>query len=55
LPRYLAEWDFKWNTRNLSDGERAAEALKGAEANVSRITILTEPKTIKQKANRFLR
>jgi transposase-like protein len=31
LPRYLAEWDFKWNTRNLSDGERAAVALKGAE------------------------
>jgi transposase-like protein len=31
LPRYLAEWDFKWNTRNVSDGERAAMALKGAE------------------------
>ncbi len=22
LPRYLAEWDFKWNTRNITDGER---------------------------------
>jgi transposase-like protein len=31
LPRYLAEWDFKWNTRNITDGERAALALKGAE------------------------
>jgi transposase-like protein len=29
LGRYLAEWDFKWNTRQLSDGERAAIALKG--------------------------
>src|ERR1700730_1610842 len=31
LPRYLAEWDFKWNTRKMTDGERAAEALKGTE------------------------
>jgi hypothetical protein len=31
LPRYLVEWDFKWNTRKLKDGERAALALKGAE------------------------
>ena len=31
LPRYLAEWDFKWNTRKIKDGERAALALKGAE------------------------
>jgi transposase-like protein len=31
LPRYLAEWDFKWNTRKISDGERAATALKGIE------------------------
>ena len=30
LPRYLAEWDFKWNTRNITDGERVALALKGA-------------------------
>jgi ISXO2-like transposase domain len=26
LPRYLAEWDFKWNTRKMKDGERAARA-----------------------------
>jgi transposase-like protein len=31
LSRYLNEWDFKWNTRKLSDGERAALALKGIE------------------------
>jgi transposase-like protein len=31
LQRYLTEWDFKWNTRNITDGERAALALKGAE------------------------
>jgi transposase-like protein len=31
LPRYLVEWDFKWNTRKIKDGERAALALKGAE------------------------
>jgi len=31
LLRYLAEWDFKWNTRKVSDGERAAIALKGIE------------------------
>jgi hypothetical protein len=31
LSRYLAEWDFKWNTRKMTDGERAATALKGIE------------------------
>lgn len=31
LARYLAEWDFKWNTRKMKDGERAAVALKGIE------------------------
>jgi transposase-like protein len=31
LARYLAEWDFKWNTRKTTDGERAAIALKGIE------------------------
>jgi transposase-like protein len=31
LHRYLAEWDFKWNTRAMTDGERAAAALKGIE------------------------
>jgi transposase-like protein len=27
----VVEWDFKFNTRKLTDGERAALALKGAE------------------------
>jgi transposase-like protein len=31
LPRYLAEWDFKWNTRKVKDGERAALIAKGIE------------------------
>ena len=31
LHRYLVEWDFKWNTRKVKDGERAALALKGIE------------------------
>jgi hypothetical protein len=31
LHRYLTEWDYKWNTRKMTDGERAAVALKGAE------------------------
>jgi hypothetical protein len=31
LHRYLVEWDFKWNTRALKDGERAAVAVKGFE------------------------
>lgn len=31
LGRYLIEWDFKWNTRKLSDAQRAALALKGIE------------------------
>jgi transposase-like protein len=29
LPRYLTEWDFKWNTRKITDGERAALIAKG--------------------------
>lgn len=31
LQRYLAEWDFKWNTRKIKDGERAALIAKGIE------------------------
>jgi len=31
LSRYLAEWDFKWNTRKLRDGERATLIAKGIE------------------------
>jgi len=31
LPRYLSEWDFKWNTRKINDVERAALIVKGIE------------------------
>ena len=31
--RYLAEWDFKWNTRKVKDGKRAALIAKGIEGN----------------------
>jgi transposase-like protein len=31
LTRYLTEWDFKWNTRKITDGERAALIAKGIE------------------------
>ncbi len=31
LSRYLSEWDFKYNTRQLSDGERAALVAKGID------------------------
>jgi len=31
LHRYLAEADFKYNTRSLADAERAAELLRGAK------------------------
>jgi transposase-like protein len=30
LKRYVAEWDFKFNTRKMTDGERAAMAMAGA-------------------------
>lgn len=31
LHRYLAEFDFRYNTRTLTDGERAALAVRGGE------------------------
>lgn len=31
LHRYLAEFDFRWNTRELSDAERGDALLKGAQ------------------------
>lgn len=27
---YLSEFDFRWNTRNMNDGERVCAAIKGA-------------------------
>jgi hypothetical protein len=29
LKRYVAEFDFRYNTRKMDDGERAGEALRG--------------------------
>jgi transposase-like protein len=43
LPRYLAEWDFKWNTRKMTDGERAAEALSGMDGKRLTYRISHEP------------
>lgn len=31
LSRYIAEFDFRYNTRDISDAERATKALKGGE------------------------
>lgn len=31
LQRYLSEFDFRYNNRKITDGERAAKALKGIE------------------------
>jgi transposase-like protein len=30
LHRYLGEFDFRWNTRQMNDGERTARAIEGA-------------------------
>ena len=37
LMRYLAEWDFKWNTRKTTDGERAAIALERYRGQASHV------------------
>ena len=31
LHRYLAEFDFRYNTKNITDGERAVLAVRGGE------------------------
>lgn len=31
LPRYLAEFELRWNTRKMSDGERTDRVIKAAE------------------------
>lgn len=33
LHRYLSEFDFRYNSRNLKDGTRALLAIKGADGN----------------------
>jgi hypothetical protein len=42
LHRYLSEFDFRYNSRKMKDGERTMLALKGTEGK--RLT-LREPKT----------
>jgi transposase-like protein len=39
LHRYLAEFDFRYNSRKIKDGERTLEALKGVEGK--RLTYTT--------------
>jgi transposase-like protein len=31
LSRYLREFEFRWNSRKITDGERAMNAVRGAE------------------------
>jgi hypothetical protein len=31
LPRYLKEFEFRWNSRHISDGDRTASAIKATE------------------------
>jgi hypothetical protein len=31
LFRYLADFDFRWNNRQVDDGERTVNAIRGAE------------------------
>ena len=58
LPTYLAEFDFRYNARSglgISDPQRAGKLLKGIIGKRLTYRRLTKPKTIKQKAKRFLR
>jgi hypothetical protein len=52
LHRYLSEFDFRYNNRKVTDGERALQALKGSRASVSPIRALiarTKRTTSKRK------
>jgi hypothetical protein len=31
LHRYINEFDFRWNTRKLNDGDRTVLAIQGAQ------------------------
>ncbi|MGA8900801.1 IS1595 family transposase, partial [Bradyrhizobium sp.] len=58
LKRYLAEFDFRYNNRaklGVSDGNVRQKLSLVSRANVSRIVLLTKPRTSKQKAKAFLR
>jgi hypothetical protein len=47
LHRYVAEFDFRWNTRKVDDGERLAHAILSAEGKrlCSRERVATLPPT----------
>lgn len=47
LPRYLAEFDFRYNHRNVSDGERTVAALRKAEGKrlVYKQPVKSEPES----------
>ena len=55
LHRYLAEFDFRANTRKLTDAERGAALLAAPRASGCSINSLTKPRTAKQMARAFLR
>jgi len=38
LHRYDSEFDFRWNTRELNDGERTVAAIKGGSGKRLRYT-----------------
>jgi hypothetical protein len=41
MQRYLEEFNFRWTLRSVKDGERTAQAIKGAEG---KRLMLTSPK-----------
>ena len=55
LHHYLAEFDFRANTRDMTDGERTAACSPGQRASGSCTDGLTEPRTAKQRLRAFLR
>jgi len=42
LHRYIGEFDFRWNTRRLSDGDRTVAAVQGAAGKRLDYQTLTE-------------
>jgi hypothetical protein len=46
LDRYANEFPFRWDHREISDGERAIEAIRGIEGKR-----LMYKETVNQKAN----
>ena len=54
LHRYLAEFEFRYNTRKITDSERAVLAVQVVKASASRTGNLTK-RSFKFQAARFLR